>query len=630
MTVSTSLNKIIYQGNGATTVFPFTFPGVAAADIQVFFTDVLGNVTLLAASSYTLSLNAPTGTNPTGAGGSVTYNPLGVPIPINTSLTILRTLPLVQSTSLANQGTLYQPVEEAALDYLMMTVQQTAEIGNRELTVAVSDPPPNPLPAVAARANQVLGFDASGNPIAVSSLPAGTVSSAMQPVVNAATLAAGRSAFGLGSIATETIGLGLQDNGANAIQTFFNTVADSTNQTVTSSFHQNIRAATGALNYTLPKASTLFNGFGFWVYALTGAITFIINAADAFSGAGTGASLVIPPGSRVFVSTDAAGSGTWYIRPSVLQGFNAPLNLQLNASAGSGSALINIKDANGNDPSPASPITVVHSFNGNATPRAITVPLSLTIPSGASLGTVSGQAFRIWVGLFDNAGTPVLGVYNSLSGTNVQSWNEAAQSPGVAISAGATQAQTWYTNGSIAPPKSFRILGYFEGVQGGGAWTTGLSLVQLFGPGIKRPGDTVQEAPTKISASGSTTSSTFVALPNQTAIIGIQSAANLIRVEACGQVSSGGSIPSNQTGQLSLSRGTVANANLFGDVGGLFGGITGVASGAYTFGCTGALFGYDLPNQVGNVTYAVQGNITGGNTLTFGPNAQMLAREIMV
>src|SRR6266849_4864326 len=277
MTVSTSLNKIIYKGNGATTVFPFTFPGVAAADIQVFFTDVLGNVTLLAASSYTLSLNAPTGTNPTGAGGSVTYNPLGVPIPINTSLTILRTLPLVQSTSLANQGTLYQPVEEAALDYLMMTVQQTAEIGNRELTVAVSDPPPNPLPAVAARANQVLGFDASGSPIAVSTLPAATVSSAMQPVVNAATLAAGRTALGLGAIATEGIGSGLQDDGASNVRTFFQEVSDSTGQSVTSAFHQQIRVASVGITYTFPLTSTLWNGFGFWIYASTGTVTLAIN-----------------------------------------------------------------------------------------------------------------------------------------------------------------------------------------------------------------------------------------------------------------------------------------------------------------------------------------------------------------
>jgi hypothetical protein len=45
LTVSSTSNKIIYSGNGATTSFPFTFPGVAAADIQVFYTDASGTIT---------------------------------------------------------------------------------------------------------------------------------------------------------------------------------------------------------------------------------------------------------------------------------------------------------------------------------------------------------------------------------------------------------------------------------------------------------------------------------------------------------------------------------------------------------------------------------------------------------
>ncbi len=40
MTISTTANKIIYSGNGATTSFPFTFPGIAAAGVSRLLFDV--------------------------------------------------------------------------------------------------------------------------------------------------------------------------------------------------------------------------------------------------------------------------------------------------------------------------------------------------------------------------------------------------------------------------------------------------------------------------------------------------------------------------------------------------------------------------------------------------------------
>jgi microcystin-dependent protein len=200
MTVSTTLNKITYQGNGGTTVFPFSFPGVAANDIEVFFTDALGNITTLAPTAYTLALNAPSGANPTGAGGSVTYNPGGTPIALGTSLTIFRSLTPTQTTSLANQGTLWQPVIEEAIDFQTMLTQQALELFGRGITVAVSDPAPASLPPVAQRAGLFCAFDNAGNPIAAAGGGASTpVSSAMAPVVAAASIAAAQALLGIGS-----------------------------------------------------------------------------------------------------------------------------------------------------------------------------------------------------------------------------------------------------------------------------------------------------------------------------------------------------------------------------------------------------------------------------------------------
>jgi hypothetical protein len=626
MTVSTTLNKITYAGNGVTTVFPFTFPGVSAASIQVFFTEAPGNVTLLSPSAYTLILNPATGTNPTGAGGSVTYNPLGVPIPTGTFLTILRNLPLTQSTSLANQGNLYQPVEEAALDYEMMVSQQLNELQSRQLTVPVSDPPIAPLPAVAARANGVLGFDASGNPITVLTAPAGTISGAMQPVVSAASLAAGRTAFGLGNLAVTNAGTGISVLGGIAFPSFIPSV-DSTPQSIGSAQHMNVRIAAVAVTYTLAQTSTLVSGFALWVQALTAPVTFVINAGDKFSGGATGASFIIPPGTQAMLTTDNAG--TWFINLNGVPGLTEINNVQLNATVSGNALTISLKDRNGNDPSTASPIVLAFAdptiAGGDPVIRAITSALSITVPSTATIGTVSGQAARLWIGLFDNAGTPVLGVYNSLNSTgpSIACWDETSPATGTAIAGGSNTPQTWYTNGTVTS-KSFRVLGYVEATEAvAGTWATAPSKVRLFGPGVKRPGDVVQEIASTIATGDTTASASFVALTNNRITIPIQSSANVIKVEAAGNLgyNNAGSV------SLQLSRGVVANTGLLGNLAQLSrtdNTSTGNnVSPAY-------MFDLDIPNTAGNVTYAVQGRITAGTNFSYGGSTQMAAKEIQI
>lgn len=178
MTVSTTLNKQIFQGNAATTAFSFSFafPGGTAtqegANIQVFYTSPLGVVTQLVqgitSSNYQIVFNSPVSPDPTPVGGTVTYNPPTGPIPLGSFLTIYRNLPLTQITSFANQATIYPTSFEQSLDYQAMVSQQVLEVQSRALVVAVSDPTPNPLPPVAARAGLLLGFDSNGNPIATS------------------------------------------------------------------------------------------------------------------------------------------------------------------------------------------------------------------------------------------------------------------------------------------------------------------------------------------------------------------------------------------------------------------------------------------------------------------------------
>lgn len=126
MTVSSVASSTTILGNSAASVFSFAFIGVDADDISVTFTDTDGTQTVLTSAQYTLSLNAPSAGALWGVGGTVTYPTVGSPIATGTSLTITRTLPLTQTTSISNQGDFYPTVVEQALDVNCMQIQQVA------------------------------------------------------------------------------------------------------------------------------------------------------------------------------------------------------------------------------------------------------------------------------------------------------------------------------------------------------------------------------------------------------------------------------------------------------------------------------------------------------------------------
>lgn len=125
MTISTQQSSQTFLGNGVTNTFNFAFIGDSASDIYVSYTDTLGTTVTLNPSQYTIFLNP--GTPPVwGIGGTVTYPTVGSPITNGTSLTIARTLPLTQDTSISNQGDFAPAVIETALDTLTMQLQQVA------------------------------------------------------------------------------------------------------------------------------------------------------------------------------------------------------------------------------------------------------------------------------------------------------------------------------------------------------------------------------------------------------------------------------------------------------------------------------------------------------------------------
>ncbi len=200
-------------------------------------------------------------------------------------------------------------------------------------------------------------------------------------------------------------------------------------------------------------------------------------------------------------------------------GFNAPLNLGLfsdNTTAGSNLLYVALKGANGSNPSATNPVLVpfrsATATTGTPIILSITSALSIdTHATGATLGVPANSAFRFWVGLFYNAGTPALGLINCLSTPIIFPLNDRGTISPTAMTSGATSAGVWYCqNGLSISSSPVAILGYVEynstGLVTPGTYATAPNFVQLAGPNTPRPGQEIQRQVnfTGAVASGST------------------------------------------------------------------------------------------------------------------------------
>lgn len=168
MTVTTTLDRQEFNGDGANKVFPFNFRFFTNDQIKVSTISPDGFVVPQAETThYTL-----TGANLSG-GGVVTMiiaPPLTVP---PTKILIQRVIVPVQPTSIRNQGSFFPQIHEDVFDRLTMLIQQAiAGVANsdQELLRTVRGAPREvlaELPPALTRANKIMGFDSLGNPVGV-------------------------------------------------------------------------------------------------------------------------------------------------------------------------------------------------------------------------------------------------------------------------------------------------------------------------------------------------------------------------------------------------------------------------------------------------------------------------------
>jgi len=274
-----------------------------------------------------------------------------------------------------------------------------------------------------------------------------------------------------------------------------------------------IKATASGITITTPDAATVTAPFTFAVSnQSSGQITLAGNATGAQTVDGQ-TTQVIKSGAGCIVKTDGTNWITFGLKTAQLTsvnppyGFDAAINLGLAASVNSNILTVAVQTNAGTDPTPGDPVLI--PFRDASLPLgdpvwiAITVALSInTNAVGATLGSQNGVPFRLWILAFNNAGTPLLALWHSGSGAATPAINPLVESIPVTttgISAAATSAGVFYTpNGSsLAIPKSFRILGYLDyasGLATAGTYASVPTKLQLFGPGLRKPGDTIQIA----------------------------------------------------------------------------------------------------------------------------------------
>jgi hypothetical protein len=154
LTVPTTTSRAQYATNATTGPWTVPFYFLEDEHLEVIHTDSDGNETTLA-----LTTNYSVSGSGDPAGGTVTtvtaYAAGGY-------ITILRSIEPLQQSDYVEGGKFPAETLERDLDLVTMIVQQQAEVLARAMVFSPSDTAGSTLPAAAARASKLLGFDSLG------------------------------------------------------------------------------------------------------------------------------------------------------------------------------------------------------------------------------------------------------------------------------------------------------------------------------------------------------------------------------------------------------------------------------------------------------------------------------------
>jgi hypothetical protein len=288
----------------------------------------------------------------------------------------------------------------------------------------------------------------------------------------------------------------------------------------------------------------------------------------------------------------------------------AMLNGTVVPSVTSNALTLTIETLRGNTPSAADPVFFVFQPNPSSGAYAVVAvesALSITVPSGSTVGFSNAAPGRFWVVAIDNSGTVSLAVINCLSGTNVFPLQGQGTCNVTAFGGGGNSAQVFYGVSSIASVP-YSVLGAVTYETGNtlataGSWSAVPSSVILYRAGLALPGQPIQRAASSTTTQSSATSSSFGALsPNIGANITPLSSVDLVRVSMSFSPVNDGA---GTTNTFQVARGStligVPQANW-----------TSISSGSLIQPMT--LTAWDFPASQSSVTYSLYTKVAGGTT----------------
>ena len=135
--VITNVNQVVYQGDGVTTAFPFTFRIIDNTDIKLLLLDSDGTETDITSDYYVDTVNNTVHYPGYASGAEPALSDRPPVLAEGQRLVIYRELPITQEKDLGDKWPFY--VIELALDKLTMILQDITDTLFRCLKIPVSD-----------------------------------------------------------------------------------------------------------------------------------------------------------------------------------------------------------------------------------------------------------------------------------------------------------------------------------------------------------------------------------------------------------------------------------------------------------------------------------------------------------
>jgi hypothetical protein len=268
----------------------------------------------------------------------------------------------------------------------------------------------------------------------------------------------------------------------------------------------------------------------------------------------------------------------------------------------------------------------VTAATGNFAVVTLTAATSLVISSGSTMGAANATPFRLWIVGFNDGGTFRLGAIKCAAAGRIHPLQDDVLASSTAEGgAGAADSAGVIYTGTAVSAKACRILGYVEwssGLTTVGTWAIVPTKIQLFGAGIRLPGETVQ---TVLATTTSTVTHTNSGMTDTglSAALAPTSAANGVRIAGTNT-----EIFPSSTGlgaQIELLRGGSTILQMSGGTIGYGSSSQGIINVPF--------FWLDFPATASSVTYKTQakaGNASGTiDTQHNGGTSTILVEEIM-